>query len=513
MVQIINLSNQNNNHDKIKYIASNEHVRLLLKHLLENNDMTYDDAREYLNLKDEQTNTILNKLVEFGMLEQSHKWAHGYTKMLAMTYSTYTITDFGANFITNYDTLNNTNHESHTAQLSKGDFIKFKDMLDAFTNNNDDYQVREAYEFIFGTGSKNSNFYNLSKNKLLTTYRKLNELKRAIFIVIDIDSYQKTIKEYDRQIMEFTEIANELNITLQTDRIAIFDYLNRFIKEANAENKTDFYERKAKQVFGVNMINNQSSEEGLTKIVTTFAQELINDKIINVYTDIIDNILSLAIQLGKQLIELNAKMQQKAECMTLAHDIGKLPFEEAQKVFTQTMMNKTISYVSENEYAHFEENTLYVHLPDLKEKKEKEQDAKISRKEFELAKLKTEKLALEQKLEELNKVYHLTQKTIHNKIVDSSEYDLIKTAISKSDVSEKESDLTAYDLRAKLKESNTPFIVKTKSENNKIKHTVYNNKEVTFYVKGNIKRQIQKIQSDIADYATRIVVEESNQQI
>ena len=326
MVQIINLTNQNNNHEKIKYIASNEHARSLLKYLLENNDLSYDDAREYLNLKDEQTNTILNKLVEFGMLEQSHKWAHGYTKMLALTYSTYTITDFGANFITNYDTLNNTNHESHTAQLSKGDFIKFKHMLYTFTNSDDEYQVREAYEFIFGTGSKNSNFYNLSKNKLLTTYRKLSELKRAIFVVIDIDSYQKTIKEYDRQIYEFTDIANELNITLQKDRLDIYNYLNRFLKEANAQNKTDFYERKAKQVFGVNMINNQSSEESITKIVTTFAQELINDKIINVYTDIIDNILSLAIQLGKQLIELNAKMQQKAECMTLAHDIGKLPF-------------------------------------------------------------------------------------------------------------------------------------------------------------------------------------------
>lgn len=34
-------------------------------------------------------------------------------------------------------------------------------------------------------------------------------------MVIDIDSYQKTIKEYDCQIMEFTEIANELNITLR----------------------------------------------------------------------------------------------------------------------------------------------------------------------------------------------------------------------------------------------------------------------------------------------------------
>ena len=512
MVQIINLSNKNNNHDKIKYIASNEHARLLLKHLLENNDITYEDAREYLNLKDEQTNTILNKLVEFGMLEQSHKWAHGYTKMLAMTYSTYTITDFGANFITNYDTLNNTNHESHTAQLSKGDFIKFKNMLDTFTNSDDEYQVREAYEFIFGTGSKNSNFYNLSKNKLLTTYRKLSELKRAIFVVIDIDSYQKTIKEYDRQVYEFTDIANELNITLQKDRLDIYNYLNRFLKEANAQNKTDFYERKAKQVFGVNMINNQSSEESITKIVTTFAQELINDKIINVYTDIIDNILSLAIQLGKQLIELNAKMQQKAECMTLAHEIGKLPFEEAQKVFTQTMMNKTMNYVSEDEYSHFKENVLYVQLPDSKEKKEKEQAAKISRKEFELAKLKTEKLALEKKLEELNKVYNLTQKTIHNEIVDPDEYTLIKQAISKADVSEKEADLETYSLRAKTTASNQPFIVKTKS-NHKIKRTVYNNKGVTFYVKGNIKHKIKKVESDIADYTTRIVVKESDQQI
>ena len=512
MVQIINLTNQNNNHEKIKYIASNEHARSLLKYLLENNDLSYDDAREYLNLKDEQTNTILNKLVEFGMLEQSHKWAHGYTKMLALTYSTYTITDFGANFITNYDTLNNTNHESHTAQLSKGDFIKFKHMLYTFTNSDDEYQVREAYEFIFGTGSKNSNFYNLSKNKLLTTYRKLSELKRAIFVVIDIDSYQKTIKEYDRQVYEFTDIANELNITLQKDRLDIYNYLNRFLKEANAQNKTDFYERKAKQVFGVNMINNQSSEESITKIVTTFAQELINDKIINVYTDIIDNILSLAIQLGKQLIELNAKMQQKAECMTLAHEIGKLPFEEAQKVFTQTMMNKTMNYVSEDEYSHFKENVLYVQLPDPKEKKEKEQATKISRKEFELAKLKTEKLALEKKLEELNKVYNLTQKTIHNEIVDPDEYTLIKQAISKADVSEKEADLETYSLRAKTIASNQPFIVKTKS-NNKIKRTVYNNKGVTFYVKGNIKHKIKKVESDIADYTTRIVVKESDQQI
>lgn len=512
MVQIINLTSQNNNHDKIKYIASNEQARSLLKHLLEVNDVTYDDARVYLNLKDEQTNTILNKLVEFGMLEQSHKWAHGYTKMLAMTYSTYTITDFGANFITNYDTLNNTNHESHTAQLSKGDFTKFKDMLDTFTNSDDDYQVREAYEFIFGTGSKNSNFYNLSKNKLLTTYRKLNELKRAIFKVIDINTYKDTTKEYHRQIDDFTDIADELLEVLRTDRIPILNYLNRFLKEAHAGNKTDFYERKAKQVFGVNMIDNQSSEESLTEIVTSFAQELLDDKIINIYTDIIDSIIRLARQLGDQLTELNAKMQQKAECMTLAHDIGKLPFEEAQKVFNQTMMNKTISYVSENEYAHFEENTLYVRLPDLKEKKEKEEAAKISRKEYELAKLKAKKLELEAELEKLNKTQALVQKNLNNQIVEPSEYDLIKTAISKSDISEKEADLTTYDLRAKSKESNQPFIVKTKM-NNKIKRTVYNNKEVTFYIKGNIKRQIQKIQSDIADHATRIVIEESNQQI
>lgn len=513
MVQIINLSNQNNNHDKIKYIASNEHARSLLKYLLENNGLSYDDAREYLNLKDEQTNTILNKLVEFGLLEQSHKWAHGYTKMLALTYSTYTITDFGANFINNYDTLNNTNHESHTAQLSKGDFIKFKDMLDNFTNSDDDYQVREAYEFIFGTGSKNSNFYNLSKNKLLTTYRKLNDLKREIFKVIDIESYQKTIKKYRYQIDEFSDIAKELSITLQTDRLAILNYLNRFLNEANAENKTDFYERKAKQVFGINMINDQSSEESLTKIVTTFAQELINDKIIKIYSDIIDNIIKLALQIGEQLSELNAKMQQKAECMTLAHDIGKLPFEEAQKLFNQTMMNKTASYVSENEYAYFKENTLHVILPDLKEKKEKEEAPKISKKELELAKLKAEKLGLENELEKLKQTLALTQQLLNNQIVEIDQYKLIKEAISKADVSEKEADLDTYDLRAKYKKSNQPFIIKTKSENNKIKRTVYNNKEVTFYVKGNIKRKIQKIQSDIANYATRIVVKESDQQI
>ena len=173
------------------------------------------------------------------------------------------------------------------------------------------------------------------------------------------------------------------------------------------------------------------------------------------------------------------------------------------------MMNKTMNYVSEDEYSHFKENVLYVQLPDPKEKKEKEQAARISRKEFELAKLKTEKLALEKKLEELNKVYNLTQRTIHNEIVDPDEYTLIKQAISKADVSEKEADLETYSLRAKTTASNQPFIVKTKS-NNKIKRTVYNKKGVTFYVKGNIKHKIKKVESDIADYATRIVVKESD---
>lgn len=234
------------NHYKIGYLAKSEFARSVLTRLLHEDEVSYQYLTELAD------DTTIRTLVDFGFIEQSNKVSYGFTRETALISSTYRITDFGANFITNYETLFNTSVSDTVAQLSSGDFTRFRDALLTFQTSEDPLAVRESYEFIFGIGSKNSNFYNVSKNKLVTIYRKMYELKRYIFKVVTYKSYKQVLKKYSSQITEFALIAKEITDVLAKDGRIIETSLQFFLDES--AKGSDFFEKKALQVFGTNIV-------------------------------------------------------------------------------------------------------------------------------------------------------------------------------------------------------------------------------------------------------------------
>ena len=496
------------NHLKIKYIASTPEARKLLKQLTKENELTYHQIQSLLCIKRDAADTIIQKLVEFKMMEQSHKWAHGHTQINALNRSTYTISDFGVNFIANYEALNNTTVHTNVAQLSKGDFAKFKHMLQTFTNSDNDYEVREAYEFIFGVGSKNSNFYYISKNKLLTAYRKMHEIKRAVFTIINNKTYDETTKNYHNQIKDFAEIAVEINQTLQNDQNDISHYLKYFKEQI--EKNTDFYARKSKQVFGINQVDEKQSQQSMKEIVVQFANDMLQDNIYKTYNAIITHSITLAHTLGNQLEELEHQMERKAECITLARDIMTMTIKDAQKAFMQIMMNKPLFYVSQNEHVRFEENVLWIQKPKEREVTTTKEKPKIDTQTMALLRKKAKRESLLIELAKLEKINTLLQQPIHNQVLDTESYRLVKQAIASFDAKNKQP--SSYELQTNVLPAQKPFIIKTK-QNDKTKRTVYERKEITFYVKGNITEKIQQTQSAIAQLTRRIADKESNQSV
>ena len=113
---------------KIAYVATNTEALSLLQHLAKDSEgeIDYYDLK---NVVEKSPDSIIEKLVEFEMVEQSNKRAYGYTKEHSLYRSIYSITDYGFNFIKNYEALYNTSDENHIVQLSKGDFEKFVKML------------------------------------------------------------------------------------------------------------------------------------------------------------------------------------------------------------------------------------------------------------------------------------------------------------------------------------------------------------------------------------------------
>ena len=497
------------NHLKIKYIASTPEARELLKQLTKENELTYHQIQSLLRIKRDTADTIIQKLVEFKMMEQSHKWAHGYTQMDAISKSTYTISDFGVNFIANYEALNNTAAHTHVAQLSKGDFAKFKHMLQTFTTNDDDYEVREAYEFIFGVGSKNSNFYYVSKNKLLTAYRKMHEIKRAVFTIINNKIYDETTKNYHNQIKDFAEIAVEINQTLQNDQNDISCYLNYFKEQI--EKNTDFYARKSKQVFGINQVDAKQSQQSMKEMVVQFADNMLQDNIYKTYNAIITHSIALAHTLGNQLEELEHQMERKAECITLARKmIEEMTVEEAQNAFMQTMMNKPLFYVSQNKHARFEENVLWIQKPKEREVTITNQKPTINTQTMALLKKEAKLESLKMELAKLEKINALLQQPIHNQVLDNESYRLVKQAVVSAGAKNKQA--SPYELQADISPSAAPFIIKTK-QNDKTKRTVYERKEIKLYADRDITEKIQQTQSSITQLTRRIADKKSNQPV
>ena len=501
---------------KIAYVATNTEALSLLQHLAKDSEGEID----YNNLKDvveKNPDSIIEKLVEFEMVEQSNKRAYGYTKEHSLYSSIYNITDYGFNFIKNYEALYNTSDENHIVQLSKGDFEKFVKMLHVFINSDDDISVREAYEFIFGINSKNTNFFNISRNKFLTMYRKLVALKKAIFVAVTVGSYKNIIKDFEKQVIEFNDVVTEIFETLRISKHDIEASLKRLLKEAEGGNRqSDFYYKRAKLVFGTNMIEGDDSEKHIQFVVVDFCKEVLEDKISDTYSNIALKILKLSGEIQNQLSELKKQMSRKAECIALAHKIATLPLEEARELLTEMLPNRTLHYVTESEYAVFNGNVLEVKLPDLQKQNKKPKEIPMDLKTIKLLDMMDKREEAQKtlkKLEQINKILEWSQNG-SNSVLDHDSYKLVKKSISQIEIDQKERkkiEKEKHTLLAKRIESQDDFILRgKKAGENKIRKSIYKNQGVTFYTNGNIQKQIEVYTERINRITARITEQESN---
>lgn len=482
------------NHYKIGYLAKSESARLMLTRLLHEDEVSYQYLTELAD------DTTIRTLVDFGFIEQSNKVSYGFTRETALISSTYRITDFGANFITNYETLFNTSVSDTVAQLSSGDFTRFRDALETFRTSEDALTVRESYEFIFGIGSKNSNFYNISKNKLVTIYRKMYELKRYIFKVVTYKSYKQVLKKYSSQITEFALITKEITDVLTKDGKGIETSLNFFLDES--AKGSDFFEKKALQVFGANIIDLSESEETLKRVVTSFSEEVLGVStdgldMISTYVSLLRNVVKLAKDLGVQLDNLNSQMQMKAECMRLADEVGSCDStQDAQLLFSHIISNRGLTYVSQNEFATFKGSTLYIKPKEIKERRPKTEDLTIDYNALKLVKLQDSLTDLTIELNKLEKVANVVQGSSDFNNLDGDSYTLISDSLLNVDLDE--SVVGDFDLTSSVSSSSEDFTIRTYVETvGKFKKKTYKNRKVQFHVRGDITKEIEKVQGRI----------------
>lgn len=482
------------NHYKIGYLAKSESARLVLTRLLHEDEVNYQYLTELAD------DTTIRTLVDFGFIEQSNKVSYGFTRETALISSTYRITDFGANFITNYETLFNTSVSDTVAQLSSGDFTRFRDALVTFQTSEDSLEVRESYEFIFGIGSKSSNFYNVSKNKLVTIYRKMYELKRYIFKVVTYKSYKLVLKKYSSQITEFALITKEITDVLAKDGRIIETSLNFFLDES--AKGSDFFEKKALQVFGTNIVDLSESEETLKKVVTSFSEEVLGVStdgldMISTYVALLRRVVKLATDLGVQLDNLNSQMQMKAECMRLADEVASCDSTQtAQLLFSHIISNRGLTYVSQNDFATFKGSTLYVKPKEIKERKLKTEDQTVDFNTLKLVKLQDTLEDLTMELNTLEKVANITFGSSDFENLDSDSYALISDSLATLDLDE--SAVGEFELNPLVSSSSEDFIIRTYVETvGKFKKKTYKNRKVQFHVRGDITKEIEKVQGRI----------------
>ena len=482
------------NHYKIGYLAKSESARLVLTRLLHEDEVNYQYLTELAD------DTTIRTLVDFGFIEQSNKVSYGFTRETALISSTYRITDFGANFITNYETLFNTSVSDTVAQLSSGDFTRFRDALVTFQTSEYSLEVRESYEFIFGIGSKSSNFYNVRKNKLVTIYRKMYELKRFIFKVVTYKSYKQVLKKYCSQITEFALIAKEITDVLAKDGKSIETSLQFFLDEN--DKGSDFFEKKALQVFGTNIVDLSESEETLKKVVTSFSEEVLGVStdgldMISTYVALLRRVVKLATDLGVQLDNLNSQMQMKAECMRLADEVASCDSTQtAQLLFSHIISNRGLTYVSQNDFATFKGSTLYVKPKEIKERKVKSEDLTVDYNALKLVQLKDTLTELSAELNTLEKVANIARGSSDFNNLDSDSYALISDSLLNVDLDK--SAVGEFSLNPSVSSSSEDFTIRTYVETvGKFKKKTYKNRKVQFHVRGDITKEIEKVQGRI----------------
>lgn len=487
------------NYNHIAYVANKEDARKLLNLLTTE---LHEDL-SFIRIKEEGiSQKTVETLCDFEMLESSKSIAYGYSKKHVIETSLYNITPYGENFINLFKQLATLSKDTISAQIAVGDFRKFKEQLITFLESNDPEEIRDAYEFIFGADGHSSNFYNRSKRKIISMYKSINRVKRNIFLIAKAKDYENIIEDFGVHINHFTDIVKEITETLKYDAPDIQKYLIHLNK--HVEQNPLFFEERAKEIEGIHAT--KTSATRLTEIVKKFIESLDKDGIYRTYTAIINKVLESSIQAENQLNQIKDQLTEKARLIEIAKDFRTMSEEDARLYFTKLISNQKLNHISENEYANFGDNVLYITLPEVKVREVVKQ--KVIPKEV-LNAMKDES-TLKVKLEEMNRLEFIKKVLsidVQKEIIPYEVYKEVRNAIIAT--KEDSEDATQVRVNAKVTPSNNHFIIRTKNKENKIQKLTLENSEVKLHVNADINKKIELLKKECAILTTRIANQKS----
>lgn len=231
---------------------------------------------------------------------------------------------------------------------------------------------------------------------------------------------------------------------------------------------------------------------------------------ISTYVALLRRVVKLATDLGVQLDNLNSQMQMKAECMRLADEVASCDStEDAQLLFSHIISNRGLTYVSQNDFATFKGSTLYVKPKEVKERKSKSEDLTVDYNALKLVQLKDTLTELSVELNTLEKVANITSGSSDFNNLDSDSYALISDSLLNMDLDE--SAVGDFNLTPSVSSSSEDFTIRTYVETvGKFKKKTYKNREVQFHVRGDITKEIEKVQSRINRLTSEIAERQSD---
>lgn len=483
------------NWEHIEYVSKKSEARQILKLLSDNNELYFNDFKDI-----DYHNTVLEKLVEFGLIETDKSIAYGHTKKYIREESAYRLTNYGNNFFPLINQLAVLKEQTIVAQLASGEFARFKDELSKFIYSKNNEEVRNAFEFIFG--GLGVNFYKRSETKLNVMDKELRQLRKGIIAIEQDEDYNRVSQNFQTHILEFTTIANEISTTLRRDTPKIEKMIQLLKKYSN----TSFYEEKAKQVEGVQFT--KASSERLENNVNKFIFDMESKGIYKAYLMGISDILNTALSTYKQLEELPSQVSTKNELVHIAKSFAGLSQDNAKRKFSKLVSNKKIHHLTEHENSSFAGHILVVNIPAPIEKKNSE-NKRVSLFERELIKDKEVLKEIEKNIKKLETLQEIPSVIDKDKIYSYEVYELIKESISTSGF-DVDGD---FNLIAEITPSNKDFKIKTRADNGKMKQLTLENSEVNLHVNGNIFKGLSSAKKKHANVAARIANKESNRPI
>ena len=477
------------NWNHIGYVANNEDARKLLALLLDkyNEDVSYN----YITNQKIKRATI-EKLLEFEMLETSKSIAYGYSKEYVIKSSLYVITNYGEKFykaIKDLSTLSATTEMN--VPLEPGEFKKFKEQLKTFIYSKDKSEIREAYEFIFGKTGQSSDFYSLSTNKLQNISRFINRTKRDLFTVVKQKDYEEIIRIFENKVEECVDFVQEIETVLRYDGKKIEELLNLLERYMT----TSFYRDQAKLIEGV--YYEKDGEDKLKTIVSNFINKFKSNGIYESYTNRISNICKVATNINNQLDTVKEQLSEKAKLLKLAATFDDLTQEEAEDKFTSLIANKKIKHISENDFAQFYGNKLYITPPELKERVKKEVFL-ISDEEMFRIRVEEEINQLQKKIVVLNTIQKILSVDIEKDLLPMDIYEIIRNSLTGD---EEHSEFLTTEVKTSY---NKNFTMKTELENGKKQRLTMKNSEVIINVNKSINEKIRKLEKKLAILTSRI---------